>query len=256
MFFLLMTGSCWLCQMYACIAAYNQQCSMSNIFLVTWPTLFMYDFVFVHNKLSTMYVHTFFSLAAICRFLFTWLLAMLANFLATVLGRLMGIECLSTPSTGGTISIAVMHSSPACFVTIFILDHLEDGLILGTAGLLVDVATGFGFVATCNKSKKTTFTTCRSCWKARSRLFHETQSQCSSIWIATSLNIWSQHLIGCLYYTNSRTLCMVCTSTYMSLLWHETSLCFPCFFAMSTCFSHQINIVITMLVEQCTMFFL
>lgn len=79
---------------------------------------------------------------------------MLANFLATVLGRLIGIECLSAPSTGGTISIAVMHSSPACFVTIFILDHLEDGLFLGSARLAVVMATGLGFVAACNKTKQ------------------------------------------------------------------------------------------------------
>lgn len=79
---------------------------------------------------------------------------MLANFLATVRGRLIGIECLSAPSTGGTISIAVMHSSPVCFVTIFILDHLEAGLILGTAGLAVVVSTGLGFVAACNKTEK------------------------------------------------------------------------------------------------------
>lgn len=78
---------------------------------------------------------------------------MLANFLATVRGRLIGIECLSAPSTGGTISIAVMHSSPACFVTIFILDHLEVALILGSAGLAVIVATGLGVVEACNKIK-------------------------------------------------------------------------------------------------------
>ncbi len=75
---------------------------------------------------------------------------MLANFLATVLGRLIGIECLSAPSTGGTISIAVMHSSPACFVTIFILDHRDVELILGSTGLAVVVAAELGFVAACN----------------------------------------------------------------------------------------------------------
>lgn len=96
-------------------------------------------------------LHTFFSLAAICLFLFTWLLAMLANFRATVLGRLIGIECLSDPSTGGTISIAVMHSSPVCFVTIFILDHLEVELVLGSTGFVADVATGFA--AACQKKK-------------------------------------------------------------------------------------------------------
>lgn len=78
---------------------------------------------------------------------------MLANFLATVLGRLIGIECLSAPSTGGTISIAVMHSSPVCFVTIFILDHFEVELIFGSAGLAVAVETGLGFVAACNTRK-------------------------------------------------------------------------------------------------------
>lgn len=78
---------------------------------------------------------------------------MLANFRATVLGRLIGIECLSAPSTGGTISIAVMHSSPACFVTIFILDHFELALILGSAASAVSVSTGLGFVAACNKPK-------------------------------------------------------------------------------------------------------
>lgn len=97
-------------------------------------------------------LHTFFSLAAICLFLFTWLLAMLANFRATVLGRLIGIECLSDPSTGGTISIAVMHSSPVCFVTIFILDHLEVELVLGSAGFVADVATGFA--AACKKTQE------------------------------------------------------------------------------------------------------
>lgn len=101
-----------------------------------------------------IYLHTFFSLAAICLFLFTWLLAMLANFLATVRGRLMGIECLSAPSTGGTISKAVMHSSPALFVTIFIFDHFELELILGSAGSAVAVATGLECVATCTKSKQ------------------------------------------------------------------------------------------------------
>lgn len=101
-----------------------------------------------------IYLHTFFSLAAICLFLFTWLLAMLANFLATVRGRLMGIECLSAPSTGGTISKAVMHSSPALFVTIFIFDHFELVLILGSAGFTVVVATGLECVATCTKSKQ------------------------------------------------------------------------------------------------------
>lgn len=45
--------------------------------------------------------------------------------------------------------MAVMHSSPACFVTIFILDHLEDELILAIVGLAVVVATGLGFVAAC-----------------------------------------------------------------------------------------------------------
>ena len=78
---------------------------------------------------------------------------MLANFRATVLGRLIGIECLSAPS-GGTISIAVMHSSPACFVTIFILDHLEVGLILGTSELVADVTTRLGFVNACNKPRE------------------------------------------------------------------------------------------------------
>lgn len=77
---------------------------------------------------------------------------MLANFLATVRGRLIGIECLSAPSTGGTISKAVMHSSPDCFVTIFNLDHLEEGLILWMAELVV-VGTGVGFASTCNKTE-------------------------------------------------------------------------------------------------------
>lgn len=89
--------------------------------------------------------HTFFSLAAICLFLFTWLRAMLANFLATVRGRLMGMECLSAPSTGGTISMAVMHSSPACLVTILILDHREAGFTLGTAELDAVETAGVGF---------------------------------------------------------------------------------------------------------------
>lgn len=78
---------------------------------------------------------------------------MLANFLATVLGRLIGIERLSAPSTGGTISIAVMHSSPACFVTIFILDHFEEGLILDTEGLAAVSSTGFGFFAAWKKTE-------------------------------------------------------------------------------------------------------
>lgn len=127
------------------------------------PACYCLFFIHVCIMSAVLHVHTFFSLAAICRFLFTWLLAMLANFLATVLGRLMGIECLSAPSTGGTISIAVMHSSPVCFVTIFILDHLEDELVLGTIGLLVDVATGLGLVATCNKTKKEAFKVRVSC---------------------------------------------------------------------------------------------
>ena len=96
--------------------------------------------------------HTFFSLAAICLFLFTWLLAMLANFLATVRGRLIGMECLSAPSTGGTISMAVIHSSPACLVTILIFDHRELTLILAIEGLVVVVATGLGFVAACKEN--------------------------------------------------------------------------------------------------------
>lgn len=100
------------------------------------------------------YEHTFFSLAAICLFLFTWLLAMLANFLATVLGRLIGMEWVSAPSTGGTISIAVMHSSPACFVTIFIFDHLEEGLVFGMMELVAVVAIGVGFVTACNTIKR------------------------------------------------------------------------------------------------------
>lgn len=65
----------------------------------------------------------------------------------------MGIECLSAPSTGGTISNAVMHSSPARFVTIFIFDHFEVELILGSAGIAVAVATGLECVATCTQSK-------------------------------------------------------------------------------------------------------
>lgn len=65
----------------------------------------------------------------------------------------MGIECLSAPSTGGTISKAVMHSSPALFVTIFIFDHFEVALIFGSAGFTVAVATGLECVATCTKSE-------------------------------------------------------------------------------------------------------
>lgn len=76
---------------------------------------------------------------------------MLANFLATVLGRLMGMECRSAPSTGGTISIAVMHSSPAFFVTILILDHLEEAAMLEEQGLAAMLATGLGFVSAWKK---------------------------------------------------------------------------------------------------------
>lgn len=122
-------------------------------------------------------LHTFFSLAAICLFLFTWLLAMLANFRATVLGRLIGIECLSDPSTGGTISIAVMHSSPVCFVTIFILDHLEVELVLGSTGFVADVATGFA--AACKKQTKK---------KNKEKFDWQLKTLCN-IYICCSLNI-------------------------------------------------------------------
>lgn len=97
----------------------------------------------ITSTFSSWNIRTFFSLAAICLFLFTWLLAMLANFRATVLGRLIGIECLSDPCTGGTISMAVMHSSPVCFVTIFILDHLEVEFPVASLGFAVEVPSGF-----------------------------------------------------------------------------------------------------------------
>lgn len=103
---------------------------------------------------ATLHVRTFFSLAAICLFLFTWLLAMLANFRATVLGRLIGMECLSDPCTGGTISMAVMHSSPACFVTIFILDHLEVEFTVGSVGFAAEVPTGFAASCAGNPKEK------------------------------------------------------------------------------------------------------
>lgn len=39
--------------------------------------------------------------------------------------------------------MAVMHSSPVCFVTIFILDHLEVEFTVASVGFAVEVPSGF-----------------------------------------------------------------------------------------------------------------
>lgn len=50
--------------------------------------------------------------------------------------------------------MAVMHSSPVCLVTIFILDHLEVEFAVASVGFAVDVPSGFAAACGGNATEK------------------------------------------------------------------------------------------------------